>query len=162
MVEEKTSRFKKPLVALPLFIGGLLIFFLVLGGNPAPNTSNTESSNPSHTSAITLNQIDKNLQSGSLLIDVRTSAEYGAQHAKDAINLPLSDIQTGRMPSVAKDKIIYVYCQSGTRAAQAKELLTQEGYKNVISLGGIGNWTALGGQIITAQGKCENANGSHC
>lgn len=137
-----TSVIKKIVVIAILIIAGAAIFFAATKNNSSPTAS---VANPYE---VSLAQIDKNTQSGSPLIDVRTPEEYAAQHAKGAINLPLVDIQNGKMPNVAKDKIVYVYCHSGARAAQAKTRLEKDGYQHVISLGGIGNWIALGGQVV--------------
>lgn len=133
-------------VLIIVVIAGLAIVFTV-ANKPSANKQSTTNTN---STAITLKQITKNLASGSPLIDVRTPEEYKAQHAVGAINLPLSDIQAGKTPNVIKDKIIYVYCHSGVRAQAAKTILNQEGYKNVISLGGIDNWIAMGGKVTAS------------
>jgi rhodanese-related sulfurtransferase len=130
-----------------IIVLGLFIIFIAAN---KPSSSPQSSANTS-SQAITLKQITKNLDSGSLLIDVRTSEEYTAQHAVGAINMPLADIQAGKTPNVTKNKIIYVYCHTGVRAGEAKTILSQEGYSNVISLGGLGNWIALGGKVTPSQ-----------
>ena len=51
------------------------------------------------------------------------------------------------MPTVAKNKPIYVYCHSGVRAGQATTLLKKAGYTNIIDLGAITHVQSLGGII---------------
>ena len=155
-VDLRVSIAKKICVVAILIIAGAFISYLA--------TNNHSSSAPAvNPYEVSLAQIDKNVQSGSPIIDVRTPEEYAAQHAKGAINLPLANIQTGKIPTAAKNTIVYVYCQSGVRAAQAKILLGQDGYQHVISLGGIGNWIVLGGQVTSSsQDKCIGSDRSKC
>jgi rhodanese-related sulfurtransferase len=117
-------------------------------------------SNSSSVYRVSLKQINDNMQNGALLIDVRTPEEYMDGHAIDATNLPLKDIQNGETPNIAKDKVIYVYCQSGKRAATAKTILEQTGYKYVISVISLDNWVALGGR--TTNPTCQDATDGQC
>ena len=153
-LEDKTTTTKlwTPIVKIfcivaVLAIAGAFIFYLNTSNH---SSSTTTAANPYE---VSLSQISNNLQSGSLLIDVRTPEEYTAQHAKGAINIPLANIQEGQTPAITKDTIVYVYCHSGTRAAQAKVLLEKDGYQHVISLGGIERWIALGGQVVSSENK---------
>ena len=84
---------------------------------------------------------------GGQLLDVRTASEYAGGHISGATNLAVQDIQTGKMPDVAKDKPVFVYCQSGNRSAKAVAALKSAGYTNVIDLGGIAEVQKLGGII---------------
>jgi len=92
--------------------------------------------------------IQSDVKAGAQLIDVRTPEEYNAGYIQGAINLPLASIQSGQLPTAAKDKKVYLYCHSGNRAGQAKIVLEQAGYTNVTNLGGINNVVALGGKQI--------------
>ena len=69
-----------------------------------------------------------------MIIDVRTAEEYRRGNRPGSINIPLADIR--RFHSSDKNTLIRVYCKSGSRSAQAKELLEEMGYTNVINLGG--------------------------
>lgn len=101
---------------------------------------------PDNLYEISLTQINKNTQTGAAVIDVRTTQEYTAEHAKNAINLPLGEIQNGKLPEISKDAFIYVYCRNGNRADQAKTLLEQAGFEKVINIGRLDQWIAIGGQ----------------
>lgn len=79
------------------------------------------------------------------IIDVREPSEYIESHADGAINVPLGEILIGNFSKIDKTRPIYVYCHSGVRAGKAKIALEQAGYKNVTSLGGLGDWIAKGG-----------------
>lgn len=111
---------------------------------------------------VSLNMISKNMKNGSLLIDVRTIAEYEKDHAIGAINIPLADIQKGVLPQTAKNKIIYVYCHSGKRALQAKTILEQTGFEHVISITSLYNWVSMGGENIGTNPVCSAAKQTDC
>lgn len=80
---------------------------------------------------------DKNI----VLLDVRTPEEYNEVHIPNSISLPLERIKS-EIANVVKDKDteIFVYCQSGRRAAEACILLVSMGYTNVRNMGGIADW----------------------
>ena len=79
------------------------------------------------------------------LYDVRTTEEYTAGHIPKAVHIPY-DMIGELIPVEDKSAVIVVYCQSGSRAGQAKETLEGLGYKNVVNFGGIGKWE---GKLIT-------------
>lgn len=79
------------------------------------------------------------------LIDVRTPTEFANGHAKDAINLDSVDIQAGKLPNLAKDAKIYLYCHSGRRAGIVLGILQQNGFTNVTNLGAFQAWLDAGG-----------------
>jgi phage shock protein E len=75
------------------------------------------------------------INEGAFLVDVRTPAEFLEGSAKGAVNIPLSSIltQLGKF----KDKnYIIVFCRSGNRSEEAKNILERNGFPNVIN-GGI-------------------------
>ncbi len=70
-----------------------------------------------------------------ILIDVRSKQEYLEGHLISAINIPLYDIEKNIFNVVEdKNKIIIVYCSSGSRSLRAKEILKQLGFKNVYNI----------------------------
>ena len=71
------------------------------------------------------------------LVDVREADEYASGHIKDAVNVPLSDIE--RISSVVADRTVplFLYCASGARSARAEKALKQMGYTNIHNIGGI-------------------------
>ncbi len=91
--------------------------------------------------------IQDEIKQGALLLDVRTSEEFAAGHFENATNLPLAKIQSGEYPNVDKNTTIYVYCRSGNRSAQAKQLLEKAGFAKVEDLGGLGDVEKLGGAL---------------
>jgi len=71
-----------------------------------------------------------------ILIDVRTPEEFDAGHYDGAINFELSLITGGSLPEIPKNSKIEVYCMSGGRAEMAKQILKQNGFKDVENIGG--------------------------
>ena len=71
-----------------------------------------------------------------VIIDVRTEDEYNSGHLKEAINIPVGEIES---ITISKDKTLIVYCRSGSRSASAAKVLSGMGYK-VLDMGGIINW----------------------
>ncbi len=79
------------------------------------------------------------MANGAVLVDVRTSGEYGSGHIKGAKSLPLDSLSR-ITKKISKDTDVIVYCQSGSRSAQAASQLKSMGYVNVHDFGGINKW----------------------
>lgn len=92
---------------------------------------------------IVQNELQNNT---ALLIDVREPDEFAVGHAENAKNIPLGDIEAGKLTEATKTVKIYVYCRSGKRAGVAKTALEKQGYANVESLGGLSDWREIGGR----------------
>ena len=76
-----------------------------------------------------------------VLLDVRTEEEYRERRISGAILIPnyeIKDRAAKELPD--KDKVIFVYCRSGARSANAAGELAALGYVNVYDIGGIMNW----------------------
>ena len=74
---------------------------------------------------------------GAVLLDVRTPQEYREGHIPGSINVPLQSLSTADQIPAGKDTLLFVYCYSGSRSAQAVRLLTGMGYTNIKNIGGI-------------------------
>ena len=66
-----------------------------------------------------------------VVIDVRTPEEYDKKHFEDAINIPIYEIELVENRIKDKEELILIYCKSGQRSEIAKQVLMQNGYKNV-------------------------------
>jgi len=70
-----------------------------------------------------------------LLLDVRTREEYTKGKIKGSINLPVSEVPNKISTFIPdKNKVIYVYCLSGSRSDMAAAVMTSLGYTNVFSM----------------------------
>ncbi len=74
------------------------------------------------------------IQSGAFLVDVRTSPEFSAGSAPGSVNIPLDTI-AGRLEQFKGKKNIVVFCRSGNRSVQAKNVLERNGFNNVVDGG---------------------------
>ena len=80
------------------------------------------------------------------LLDVRTPAEFSAEHIENAVNVNWNaDDFVAKANLYDKTKPIFVYCKVGGRSAQAANKLVELGFKEVYNLeGGIMKWNASG------------------
>ena len=76
------------------------------------------------------------------VIDLRDEAEYNKFHIPSAINLPLPTLFTSdNLEYIDPYKLVVLYTNGGTHAAQAWVLLQQMGYINTtVLLGGLNYW----------------------
>lgn len=74
------------------------------------------------------------IKEGAFLVDVRTPAEFAGGSAKGAVNIPLNEVQN-RLSEFDSKKKVVVFCRSGSRSSQAKNILEQNGFHNVINGG---------------------------
>ncbi len=76
------------------------------------------------------------LAGGALVIDVRSPGEFASGHLRNAINIPLPEIETA-VPRRVKDKskVLLLHCQSGMRSGVASKKLKRLGYANTYNLG---------------------------
>ena len=78
------------------------------------------------------------VKEGAMLIDVRSPEEYNRSHLEGSVNYPYSVLDGfGDVTVPDKDTTIVVYCSTGKRSSQAKNLLETNGFDNVYYLGGV-------------------------
>ena len=84
---------------------------------------------------ITNEQIDKLLEQGAILIDVRSPQEFEEEHLANAICIPDYEIMS-KISRIVEDKqqLIIVYCSSGYRSKKVQKKLENIGYKKVYNL----------------------------
>lgn len=74
------------------------------------------------------------IEQGAFLVDVREPGEFAGGTAKGAVNIPLGNVASQLEKFKGKENII-VFCRSGNRSGQAKIILEQNGFKNVVNGG---------------------------
>ncbi|MGZ8804328.1 MAG: rhodanese-like domain-containing protein [Microbacterium sp.] len=73
-----------------------------------------------------------------IIVDVRTPEEFATGHLEGAVNVDLqSGDFEGQITSLPVDGEYVVYCRSGNRSAQAVDIMTTNGFEDVIDAGGI-------------------------
>lgn len=78
----------------------------------------------------------------SIIVDVRSSAEFSTGSFMGAINIPLDELEE-RLDELEGENQIIVYCRSGSRSEMAKNILELNGYDNVINGININNLTSI-------------------
>jgi phage shock protein E len=74
------------------------------------------------------------IKEGAFLVDVRTPGEFAGGHVKGSVNIPLDRV-AAELVKFKNKKNIIVFCRSGSRSAQAKSILQQNGITNVVNGG---------------------------
>ncbi|MCK7459978.1 rhodanese-like domain-containing protein [Idiomarina aminovorans] len=106
----------------------------------------------SNVNEVNTEELQKAMEQGARVIDVREPAEYGQGHIREAVNMPrgVLEMQLNQHPDVAgydnaleriADKPLYLICRTGGRSALAAESLQRMGFDNVYSVdGGMSSW----------------------
>lgn len=89
------------------------------------------------------------LEGGASLLDVREDVEWQAGHAPGAVHIPLGDLEQERARMQGR---IVVICRSGRRSNLAAEVLRRQGIDAANFAGGMQDWQAAGGAVITPSG----------
>jgi rhodanese-related sulfurtransferase len=74
------------------------------------------------------------INSGALLVDVRSPTEFASGNALGTINIPLQELKA-RLSEIPKFAPVVLCCASGTRSGMAKLLLKKNGYLQVHNIG---------------------------
>ena len=74
------------------------------------------------------------IDEGAFLVDVRTPGEFASGHVKGSVNIPLDNLPH-QLAKFKNKKNIVVFCRSGNRSSQAKSILQQNGFANVVNGG---------------------------
>jgi rhodanese-related sulfurtransferase len=96
-------------------------------------------------------QIPKSEYSKMMIIDARDAGQFAKAHIPGAVNIEWRKVieQRARIP---KDKMVLIYCNTGSLSAQAGFALRVVGYENVkILQGGYAEWKAKGGLEANAR-----------
>lgn len=75
-----------------------------------------------------IKMLEEKINSGALLLDVRTKEEYKAGHVRGSINIPITQIAS-EFNRLSKEKPIVAVCESGARSAQVVRFLKNNGYQ---------------------------------
>jgi hydroxyacylglutathione hydrolase len=89
-----------------------------------------------------------------MVLDVRRPTEFADGHVKDALNIPLTDLNDPlNMAAIEEDHNVYVHCAGGYRSVIAASLLKKQGIHNLRNI--VGGWAKikLEGKINTEKEK---------
>jgi rhodanese-related sulfurtransferase len=96
-------------------------------------------------------QIPRDEYAKMMIIDARDAGQFAKSHIPGAINIEWRKVLEQRA-SIPKDKMVLIYCNTGSLSAQAGFALRVVGYENVkILQGGFNEWEAKGGLDANAR-----------
>jgi rhodanese-related sulfurtransferase len=80
-----------------------------------------------------------------LILDVREPEEFASGHVPGAINIPHEQVLAHKQ-TLAKYRVIYLYCRTGRRAIVATNALNKAGLNQIYCIGtsGILDWVSAG------------------
>lgn len=81
------------------------------------------------------------------LIDIRERDEFDSGHVRDAVNVPLHELD-GAIPSLRAEQPIFVICRSGNRSRRGAATLRAAGIDAVSVAGGTAEWEASGRELL--------------
>ena len=116
-----------------------------------------ENQNPQKKEGVMNSYISVSMENGlkmlsenknAVLLDVRRIDEYKAGHIPESILFTNETMTQEKAEKLipSKNTKIFVYCRSGRRSKEASKKLIEYGYKNVVEIGG----------ILDYSGKLEN------
>ena len=84
--------------------------------------------------------LDDNPQA--LLVDVRAPNEFHAIRIAGSVNVPLEDIEAGKIPTDLSDpsRTYLLCCRTGRRSQKGANWLLAHGYEHVFNAGGVLDW----------------------
>jgi rhodanese-related sulfurtransferase len=133
--------------AILLIILGVILAFSPLkksaeGTATANFLANEIENRQDHITADQLGHLIIDEDPGYQLIDLRDKQEFEKFHIKTAINIPLKDLfKDENIALLSRDKLVVLYTNGGTHAAQAWVLLEEKGITNAtVLLGGLNYW----------------------
>ena len=126
---------------------GFILAFSPISNKPVTETDFSElaetiENRNDHITAEQLGQLIIDKDPGFQIIDIRDQKEYQQFHIQDAINIPLHSLFTEEnLEFIDPEKLVILYSNGGTHAAQAWVILQQMGFSNTtVLLGGLNYW----------------------
>lgn len=145
---------------IAIIVGGVFllygdVYYWITGNHLRDSSVAGSSQQKSNIPTIDTNELSAKLskKEAFLLLDVRTSEEYQGGHIKEAVNLPLDQIdnQIGKL-ELAKNQQIITMCDGVgcNRADQAAAKLIGLGFSSVVSYhDGLTAWQLAGKPVVT-------------
>lgn len=151
MAKQKSKKKQQNKSNLNLMIGlGAVVLVAILGAvvfsNPGATAPDVTNSLPME---IAVQQAYQMRGAGTLILDVRTQAEWNEGHVPGATLIPLDELEN-RLSELPQSEEIVVICRSGNRSATGRDILLKAGFSSVTSVaGGFNEWMANGYEFET-------------
>lgn len=123
------------------WIAGVILGMTLLIGCNGGEGSTTDQTGTGTPAQVTVEEAKQLIDEGEVqIIDVRTSEEYAEGHIPGAVHIPLDTLET-RLDELAEDQSYLLVCRSGSRSAQAQQVLEQHGITHTYNMqGGVTAW----------------------
>ena len=133
-----------------LILGALAVGCPAATTDDSPNNTGQIVENISPQAALELIQQNEG-NVGFVILDVRTPAEYAEGHIAGAVNIDFYSSEFEEMvKALDRDDTYFIYCRSGNRSGQARNLMEGLGFAEVYNLsGGINAWQDAGLATVT-------------
>lgn len=106
-------------------------------------------------------QIPKADWANIMVIDARDAAQFAKGHIPGAVNMDWRQVLAQRH-TIPKDRMVLIYCNTGSLSAQAGFALRVAGWDNLrILQGGMEEWKAKGGFDAAARAGAAAGVGKH-
>ncbi|MCE3008084.1 MAG: MBL fold metallo-hydrolase [Bacteroidetes bacterium] len=105
--------------------------------------------------SIEAESIAQALAMGAVILDVRGPGEYETGHIRQAMNVPLADLQQ-RLAELKPDQPYVVHCAGGYRSMIACSILKRAGYQNLQNVYGGYNRIKQEAGLEFAEGACPS------
>lgn len=93
---------------------------------------------------VSVQELARASAEGALVLDVREPWEYAEGHVAGSLLIPLAQVGEA-IPTLPRDRAVYVVCRSGNRSLVAAEALVAAGFTDVRNVdGGMIAWNAAG------------------
>jgi len=142
-----TRSWSRPIAAAALAVAGITGISACSSSEPA--NSSASQAIGEHLAASDFSAALK--KPGTIVLDVRTPAEYANGHLPQAQNIDIEGPDfTARIAALDKNATYAVYCHSGNRSGTALEQMAAASFTHTYDLaGGINAWQSMGGPMTT-------------
>lgn len=98
--------------------------------------------------------IQRLVEEGGMLLDVRTKEEFAMGTIYDAVNIPVDELRS-HLNELPKDRKILVFCQIGLRGYIADRILKAEGFETMNLSGGYKVYSTAVAKVINKEKEPE-------
>ncbi len=143
------SRSRRIATAIVAIAAVVAITPLSACSSDTPASTSTSTAAGQHLAASDFSTAMK--QPGTIVLDVRTMAEFSEGHLPEARNIDIeaADFAT-KIAALDKNATYAVYCRSGSRSGTALQEMSAAGFTHVYDLAdGIVAWQNMGGPMAT-------------
>jgi rhodanese-related sulfurtransferase len=96
------------------------------------------------TESIQSLELQKVIESGSLIVDIRTKEEWERGHLEGSVHFPGEEICQGANPNIPNEKQVALMCRGGYRSVIALSVLRRRGFSHLLNVKyGLANFDQL-------------------